>query len=66
MREHAPHLVAAMLLQWLFGGDDDESPLGLVGTIAAMLVAPIAAMLLQFAISRSASSSRTRLRPSCW
>ena len=38
--------------QWLFGGDDDESPLGLVGTIAAMLVAPIAAMLLQFAISR--------------
>jgi heat shock protein HtpX len=38
--------------QWLFGGDDDESPLGLVGTIVAMLVAPIAAMLLQFAISR--------------
>ena len=38
--------------QWLFGGDDDESPLGLIGTIAAMLVAPIAAMLLQFAISR--------------
>ncbi|MCZ7588292.1 MAG: M48 family metalloprotease [Gaiella sp.] len=38
--------------QWLFGGDDDESPLGLVGTIAAILIAPIAAMLLQFAISR--------------
>jgi heat shock protein HtpX len=38
--------------QWLFGGDDDESPLGLVGTIAAVLVAPIAAMLLQLAISR--------------
>ena len=38
--------------QWLFGGDDDESPLGLIGTIAAILVAPIAAMLLQFAISR--------------
>ena len=37
--------------QWLFGGDD-ESPLGLVGTIAAILVAPIAAMLLQFAVSR--------------
>ena len=36
--------------QWLFGGDDDESPLGLVGTIAAILVAPIAAMLLQFAV----------------
>jgi heat shock protein HtpX len=38
--------------QWLFGGDDDESPLGLVGTIAAIIIAPIAAMLLQFAISR--------------
>lgn len=39
-------------IQWLFGGDDDESPLGLVGTIAAILVAPIAAMLLQLAVSR--------------
>jgi len=39
--------------QWLFGGgDDDDSPLGLVGTIAAIVVAPIAAMLLQFAVSR--------------
>ena len=37
--------------QWLFGGDD-ESPLGLVGTIAAVLIAPIAAMMLQFAVSR--------------
>ena len=38
--------------QWLFGGDDDDSPLGLVGTLAAVLIAPIAAMLLQFAVSR--------------
>jgi heat shock protein HtpX len=38
--------------QWLFGGDDDESPLGAVGSIVAILVAPIAAMMLQFAISR--------------
>jgi len=39
--------------QWLFGGgDDDESPLGLVGTLAAVLIAPIAAMLLQLAVSR--------------
>jgi heat shock protein HtpX len=37
---------------WLFGGDDDESPLGLVGTLAAIIVAPIAAMLLQLAVSR--------------
>jgi heat shock protein HtpX len=39
--------------QWLFGGgDDDDSPLGLVGTLAAVLIAPMAAMLLQFAVSR--------------
>jgi heat shock protein HtpX len=38
--------------QWLFGGDDDDSPLGIVGTLAAVLIAPIAAMLLQFAVSR--------------
>jgi heat shock protein HtpX len=39
--------------QWLFGGgDDDESPLGLVGTIAAIIIAPIAAMLIQLAVSR--------------
>jgi heat shock protein HtpX len=37
---------------WLFGGDDDESPLGFVGTIAAILIAPIAAMILQLAVSR--------------
>src|SRR4029077_18861103 len=39
--------------QWLFGGGDDEdSPLGIVGTIAAVLIAPIAAMVMQFAVSR--------------
>jgi heat shock protein HtpX len=38
--------------QWLFGGDDDESPLGMIGTIVAIIVAPLAAMLLQLAISR--------------
>jgi heat shock protein HtpX len=38
--------------QWLFGGNDEESPLGTVGAIAAMLVAPLAAMLLQLAVSR--------------
>ena len=37
---------------WLFGGEDDESPLGFVGTIAAILIAPIAAMILQLAVSR--------------
>jgi heat shock protein HtpX len=45
----------ANFLQFSFlfgGGDDDESPLGLVGTIAAILIAPIAAMLIQLAVSR--------------
>jgi heat shock protein HtpX len=38
---------------WLFGGaDDEDNPLGIVGSIAAILVAPIAAMLLQMAVSR--------------
>jgi heat shock protein HtpX len=37
---------------WLFGGEDDESPLGFVGVIAAIIVAPMAAMLLQLAVSR--------------
>jgi heat shock protein HtpX len=37
---------------WLFGGDDDESPLGFVGTLAAIILAPIAAMVLQLAVSR--------------
>lgn len=37
---------------WLFGGEDDDNPLGIVGSIAAILIAPIAAMLLQLAVSR--------------
>jgi heat shock protein HtpX len=37
----------------LFGGSDDEdSPLGFIGTLATIIVAPIAAMLLQLAVSR--------------
>lgn len=39
--------------QWLFGGgDDEENPLGMVGAIVAMIVAPMAAMILQLAVSR--------------
>jgi heat shock protein HtpX len=34
------------------GGDDDESPLGLIGTLVAIIVAPIAATLLQLGVSR--------------
>lgn len=44
--------IAHMLqFQWLFG-DDEESPLGLIGTIAMIVVAPMAAMILQLAVSR--------------
>jgi heat shock protein HtpX len=44
----------ANILQFsfLFGGDDDDNPLGLVGTLAAIIVAPLAAMMLQLAVSR--------------
>jgi heat shock protein HtpX len=35
----------------LFGGDD-ESPLGIVGTLATIILAPIAAIIIQMAISR--------------
>ena len=34
-----------------FGGDD-ESPLGLIGSLAMVILAPIAATLIQLAISR--------------
>ena len=35
----------------LYGGDDDN-PLGLIGTIATIILAPIAAVIIQLAISR--------------
>jgi heat shock protein HtpX len=38
--------------QFLFGGDDDDSPLGVVGALATMILAPVAASLLQLAVSR--------------
>ena len=37
----------------LFGGDDEDSgPLGLIGTLATIVLAPLAAALLQLAVSR--------------
>ncbi|KAA0257688.1 zinc metalloprotease HtpX [Deferribacter autotrophicus] len=50
-----------MLADWarwafIFGGfrsDDDENPGGAIGALIAMLIAPIAAILIQMAISRS-------------
>ena len=50
---------------FLFGGDEDESPLGWLGLIATLVLAPIAAMLLQLAVSRQreylADSTAARL-----
>jgi len=37
----------------LFGGDDDNGPLGLIGVMAMVILAPLAAALIQMSISRS-------------
>ena len=36
----------------MFGGDDDESPLGALGAIVLMIIGPLAAALLQLGVSR--------------
>lgn len=45
----------ANIMQWTMifgGGDDEDNPLGIVGMLATIIIAPIAAMLLQLAVSR--------------
>ena len=42
--------IAYMLM--FFGGDDDNSPLGLISSLALVILAPISATLIQLAISR--------------
>ena len=47
---------------FFFGGNRDrESPLGGIGALLVMLVAPLAAMLVQFAISRSREYEADRI-----
>src|SRR5262249_34794921 len=58
-------------LSFLFGGDeDDHGPLGWIGAIATMVLAPIAAALLQLAVSRQreylADATAARLLNSGW
>jgi heat shock protein HtpX len=42
----------AYMLLWFGGGDEGDSPLGLIGALAMVLLAPIAATLIQLGISR--------------
>jgi heat shock protein HtpX len=41
-----------MQLSFLFGSDEHDNPLGLVGSLAAMILAPLGATLLQLGVSR--------------
>ncbi|MEO0964696.1 MAG: M48 family metalloprotease [Planctomycetota bacterium] len=60
-RDTLTSTVAAVIggvLSWLpymlmFGGGNRDNPLGMVGVIAFVILAPIAAMMIQMAISRS-------------
>ena len=45
----------------LFFGGNRNNPLGLIGTIALMILAPMAAMLVQMAISRSREFEADRI-----
>jgi heat shock protein HtpX len=45
-------LANLLQLSFLFGGDEDEGPLGWIGALATLILAPIAAVLLQLAVSR--------------
>ncbi len=57
----------SMMAQWLqfsmlFGGSDNRnSPFGWIGVLAAAIIAPVAAMLVQMAISRSREYQADRL-----
>jgi heat shock protein HtpX len=41
-----------LALSFLFGGEDEDNPLGLLGSLAAMILAPLGATLLQLGVSR--------------
>jgi heat shock protein HtpX len=40
------------MLMWFGGGDDNDSPFGLIASLALVLLAPIAATIIQLSISR--------------
>lgn len=45
-------IVNFLQFSMLFGGGDDDSPLGFVGTLLAIILAPIVAIIIQMSISR--------------
>jgi len=45
-------IASVLQLSFLFGSDEDDSPLGLLGSLAVAILAPIAATLLQLGVSR--------------
>lgn len=45
--------ILARMAFWFGGGDNRNNPLGIVGALIALIVAPLAAMLIRFAISRT-------------
>jgi heat shock protein HtpX len=45
--------IIARMAFWFGRGDSRNSPLGLIGVIVSLIVAPLAAMLIRFAISRT-------------
>lgn len=53
----------AQVFQWtaLYGGHDDEEGVGIAGALAMAVVAPVAAMLVQMAVSRSREFEADRL-----
>lgn len=57
--------IAYMLQFSLIFGDDNDSPLGLIGALGAIIVTPIAAMMLQMGVSRQreylADATATRM-----
>jgi heat shock protein HtpX len=45
--------IVARMAFWTGGGDNRNNPLGAIGVVLSLIVAPLAAMLIRFAISRT-------------
>ena len=45
--------ILARMAFWFGGGDNRNNPLGIIGVVVSLIVAPLLAMLIRFAISRT-------------